>query len=100
MAPPESIMDPTRSAARRPFNPLRRFGAPPRGALSSVVGAFKSAVTRERNRELGTPGAPLWQRNYHEHVIRNDDDLRRIRRYIADNPLRWARDEENPGRMR
>jgi REP element-mobilizing transposase RayT len=42
-----------------------------------------------------TPGAALWQRNYYEHIIRNDDDLRRIRAYICNNPLRWTIDREN-----
>lgn len=36
----------------------------------------------------------LWQRNYYEHVIRNDDDLNDIREYIINNPLRWADDPE------
>jgi len=38
----------------------------------------------------------LWQRNYYEHVIRDEDDLNEIRQYIIDNPLNWATDEENP----
>jgi REP element-mobilizing transposase RayT len=38
----------------------------------------------------------LWQRNDHEHIIRNDKSLNLIRQYIADNPANWASDEENP----
>ena len=38
----------------------------------------------------------LWQRNYYKHIVRNDNDLDRIRRYIAGNPSRWASDRENP----
>lgn len=38
----------------------------------------------------------LWQRTFFDHIIRNDDDLFNTRRYIAENPLRWALDEENP----
>jgi putative transposase len=38
----------------------------------------------------------LWQRNYYGHVVRDDEDLERIRAYIAANPLRWNQDEENP----
>jgi len=41
-------------------------------------------------------GATIWHRNYYEHIIRNDDVLNRIRRYILDNPARWALDCENP----
>ncbi|MEW6141490.1 MAG: hypothetical protein AB1733_24980, partial [Thermodesulfobacteriota bacterium] len=38
----------------------------------------------------------VWQRNYYEHIIRNDISLQRIRQYIADNPLQWNMDRENP----
>ena len=38
----------------------------------------------------------LWQRNYYEHVIRNEESLHRIREYILDNPARWEFDRENP----
>lgn len=38
----------------------------------------------------------LWQRNYYEHIIRDDPDLERIRDYIGANPASWASDEENP----
>jgi len=64
--------------------------------LSTIVGSFKSASSRLINTLRGTPGAPLWQRGFYDHVVRNDDDLARIREYIATNPLRWSLDEENP----
>jgi putative transposase len=38
----------------------------------------------------------LWQRNYYEHIVRNDASLNRIRRYIVNNPARWGEDAENP----
>ena len=38
----------------------------------------------------------LWQRNYYEHIIRNEESLNRIREYIANNPLQWELDRENP----
>jgi REP element-mobilizing transposase RayT len=37
-----------------------------------------------------------WQRNYHEHIIRNEDDLNSIRQYIMENPRLWAEDSLNP----
>ena len=40
----------------------------------------------------------LWQRNYYEHIIRDENDLNSIREYIITNPARWADDEENPGK--
>jgi REP element-mobilizing transposase RayT len=72
-------------------------------ALGSVVGAFKSAATLEYIRGVRTRGWPpfrsrLWQRNYYEHVIRDETSLDGIRRYIAENPARWAFDKENPFR--
>ncbi|MBI1746932.1 MAG: hypothetical protein HYR55_10140 [Acidobacteria bacterium] len=38
----------------------------------------------------------LWQRNFYEHIIRNEESLNRIRQYIMDNPARWSFDRENP----
>jgi putative transposase len=65
----------------------REFGTAIRGSLATIVGAFKSSVTR-RLRQQGMKGH-IWQRNYYEHVIRNDDALWAIRRYIVTNPHRW-----------
>lgn len=57
--------------------------------------AWKSLSAAGINAALGRRGS-FWQRNYYEHIVRNDDDLNRIRQYIADNPERWAFDRENP----
>ena len=43
-----------------------------------------------------TPGVPVWQRNYYEHVIRDDADYTRIAEYVADNPRRWMEDTLHP----
>ena len=40
----------------------------------------------------------MWQRNFYEHVVRNDAELNRIREYIRLNPLRWLLHAENPDR--
>ena len=45
---------------------------------------------------LGEKGGPIWQRNYYEHVIRDENDLLETREYILHNPLKWELDEENP----
>ncbi len=71
--------------------PLRR---PPR-SLGSFIAGFKSAVTKRINQRRGTPGAPVWQRNYYEHIIRDERALNAIRRYIAENPMRWHLDRYN-----
>jgi hypothetical protein len=44
-----------------------------------------------------SPGEQVWQRNYYEHVIRNEEELIHIRQYILENPIRWEMDRENPG---
>ena len=48
----------------------------------------------------GTSQRAVWQRNYYEHVVRNEDELNKIREYIATNPLRWLGDRENPAAQR
>ena len=58
-------------------------------SLGSLIAGFKSAVTVRLNRLRGTPGEPVWQRNYYEHVVRGEADYRRIEGYIRDNPARW-----------
>jgi REP element-mobilizing transposase RayT len=73
----------------------------PAPTLGDVIGAFKSRVTVEYIRGVKTFGwtpfdRRLWQRNYYEHIIRNEETLNCIRRYIAENPIRWAFDRENP----
>lgn len=67
-------------------------------SLGSLIAGFKSATTKRINNLRGSPGVLLWQRNYHEYVIRNEKDLSRIRDYILTNPLRWELDRENPAR--
>ena len=74
--------------------PTRSFGGGMAGSLPVVVRNFKGAVTR-RLRQEGL-AETVWQRNYHERVIRNERELKAIRQYIADNPRQWALDKENP----
>ena len=66
------------------------------GSLGAVVRSFKSAATKKVNESRGVSGPGLWQRNYFEHIVRDDGSLARIRQYIRDNPARWAIDGENP----
>jgi REP element-mobilizing transposase RayT len=68
------------------------------GSLGAIMAQFKSIVTKRINALRSTPSAPVWQRNYYEHIIRNDDVLKRIRDYIVANPSRWKEDENNPQR--
>lgn len=71
-----------------PTSPSRNLGAMVRG--------FKGAASRRINEICSTPGAAVWQRNYYEHVIRNDDDYSRIAEYVANNPQRWVEDSLHP----
>ena len=64
--------------------------------LGQIVAYFKYQSTKSINQIRRSIGVPFWQRNYYEHVIRNDDDLHRTRRYIRENLLKWDQDEENP----
>jgi putative transposase len=75
--------------------PLQKPNVAP-GSLGAVIRSFKSAVTRRINEIRSTPGTPLWQRNYYEHVIRTERALNAIRQYIADNPARWLLDRYHP----
>jgi putative transposase len=66
--------------------------------LSKIIGYFKMNSARQINQTQNTPGCPVWQRNYWEHVIRNERSLYKIREYIHGNPWHWAWDGENPER--
>ena len=84
-------------------------GGRPRGvaptkvlSLPDVVQRFKSLTTAKyregvRQSDWRPFAGQLWQRNYYEHVIRDEEELDRVRQYITENPLRWDQDPENPG---
>jgi len=72
--------------------------APTRIALPEIVRAFKTFSARGINELRETPRTMVWQRNYYEHVVRGENELNRIREYIANNPLQWKIDRENPNR--
>jgi REP element-mobilizing transposase RayT len=69
--------------------------------VGDIVGAFKSITTNEYIKGVETRNWPqfhkrLWQRNYYEHIVRDETDLKRIRDYIVANPPNWNDDTENP----
>lgn len=66
---------------------------PKSGTLSTIVGAFKSAVTRRINEKRETPGETIWQSSFRDHIVGNHDELPRIRHYIRTNPGEWARSD-------
>lgn len=68
----------------------------PHGSLGRIVASYKSAVTRMAYRDGLVPhGTPIWQRNYWDHVIRDDAEQERIAKYIQDNPKNWKGDRFN-----
>jgi REP element-mobilizing transposase RayT len=77
-----------------------------RGAASSaptlghILRVFKSISAIAVNRHLGRSGYSLWQRNYYERVIRDENELARAQEYIVNNPAQWALDRENPEFLR
>ena len=64
--------------------------------MGKIVAYFKYQSAQQINLIRNTPGYPVWQRNYYEHVIRNEYEINRIRQYIIENPVKWAEDEDNP----
>jgi len=67
-------------------------------SLGAVIGSFKAAVTRRVGESSHGSKTIIWQRNYYEHIIRDDDELSRIREYVSTNFLQWELDRENPAR--
>ena len=66
---------------------------PQAGSLGVIVRSFKSAVTRKVNQISHTQGARFWQRSFHDHILRDENDLDQHRKYILENPIRWKLDE-------
>ena len=99
---PVSAISPARESSPLPSTQSKPRPTGPRpGSLGAIIGQFKSGVTKQiwaLGGPIGKSHAPIWQRNYYEHIIRNDTELNHIRQYIIDNPLRWADDVENPAR--
>jgi len=65
-------------------------------SLGALIAGIKSITTKRINVQRGMPGAPVWQRNYYEHIIRNEAEWEHIRGYIQINPVRWEEDQLNP----
>lgn len=72
---------------------FEKFGKPVKGSIPTIIRSFKSEATRRVNIMRQTPGESLWQKNYYEHVIRNEKEFQAIYDYILANPINW-RDEK------
>ena len=92
-APTDAGRTPTDIARRAPTTTHEQFGKPVAGSIPTIVRAFKSAATLRINQVRQTPGAPVWQRNYWEHVIRDEASYQNIAAYILNNPAQWEADQ-------
>ncbi|MGV8059749.1 MAG: transposase [Smithellaceae bacterium] len=64
--------------------------------LPEIIRGFKTFSSRRINVFCNKPGCSVWQRNYYERVIRNENELFLAREYVVHNPLKWELDKENP----
>lgn len=64
--------------------------------LGQIVAYYKYQTTKTINQMRGAPGARFWQRNYWEHIIRNETSYRRISEYVRTNPASWETDSLHP----
>jgi putative transposase len=83
-------------ATRRVAPTIRQKDGPPRGFLGAIIGQFKSVTCKKIKKIEPVLHPPFWQRNYYEHVIRNENEMNLIRKYIELNPAKWTLDRENP----
>jgi putative transposase len=72
-----------------------RFGKPTSNSIPTIIRLIKSTITKQINLLRNSPSMPVWQRNYYEHVIRDENSLYFIRKYIQENPANWTLDHEN-----
>ncbi len=83
------------SSRYAPTENQQKFGKMIPNSIPTIVRSYKSAVAYRINLMRGVKAAPVWQRNYYEHVIRNDRELELITKYIDYNPLNWQLDRDN-----
>lgn len=76
------------------YAPATAFQSPSNN-LGAIICGYKSAVTKQINELNDQNGDKVWQRNYYDHIIRNRQDLNRVRKYIRDNPKNWKEDKLN-----
>ena len=73
---------------------IEKFGKPVPASLPTIMRSFKSAATKKVHGSTNYKEGRIWQRNYYEHVIRNERDYQAICDYILANPLNWEKDGE------
>ena len=91
----ENVVEAT---GQSPLHKNQRPHGPVPKSLSSFIVGFKSSVTKRAIALDQTIAGSIWQRNFYEHIIRDEQEWARIRAYIENNPANWKQDEENPNR--
>jgi len=77
-----------------PLRPIKeKFGNPTKNSIPTIIRSFKGSVTRKINNIQNTHGNTIWQRNYYEHIIRNEKSHQKICDYIRNNPIQWQYDK-------
>ena len=71
-------------------NTPQRFKSPSQ-TIGAIIRGYKAALTKQINILRNTPGQPIWQRNYFEHIIRSEEELIRIQKYIIYTPRNWEK---------
>ena len=71
--------------------PVAPTGPKPK-SIGAFVAGYKSSVTTKINILRNSPGQPVWQRNFHDHIIRSEESYLNISEYIIYNPEKWAED--------
>lgn len=85
----ENVSDINGAGCEPAPTPIKKHGLP------EIVRQFKTFSAKEINEMRNTTGTTIWQRNYYEHIIRNEKELWKIRQYIKYNPINWEKDEYN-----
>ncbi len=86
---------PSRASLRIGLQPGQDFVGLRSASISSFIAGLKSAVTKRINTMRQTPGTPVFQKRFYDHIVRNEKDLIRIREYIRNNPANWEHDTLN-----
>ncbi len=75
---------------------FEQFGRPTSNSIPTIIRSFKAVTKKRINETRKSYGKAVWQPRFYEHIIRNRDELDKIRQYIIDNPLQWELDSKNP----
>ncbi len=82
-----------RAPTKHHITTVEKFGKPTSNSIPTIIRSFKAATTKQINITRKLPGFAVWQRNYYEHIIRNEKDLNNITQYIKNNPKNWEKDD-------